>query len=122
MRSHILIVDDNEYDRYFIAHVISKEGHPHITFAHTGQEAIDIATHDCPDLAIIDIELPDMLGFEVCRRLKQDEGLKTKVILISGEKELVDVATSKASGAVDFVPKTGNYSALTHSVRDLMRE
>jgi CheY-like chemotaxis protein len=69
-RITILNVDDNEANRYAITRVLKRAGFDVIE-AKTGREALDVAG-SCPALIILDINLPDMLGFDVCRRLKSD--------------------------------------------------
>lgn len=67
---NILIVDDDEPSRYTLSHYLKRAGYR--TFeAKTGQEALSLAK-ERPDLVLLDINLPDMLGYEVCKRLKSD--------------------------------------------------
>lgn len=69
-RITILNVDDNDANRYAISKVLQRAGF-NVLEAKTGREALDVAG-SCPALIILDINLPDMLGFEVCRQLKAD--------------------------------------------------
>jgi CheY-like chemotaxis protein len=69
-RVTILNVDDNEGNRYAISRVLKRAGF-NVVEAKTGREALAIAGSR-PTLIILDINLPDMLGFDVCRRLKSD--------------------------------------------------
>ena len=75
----ILVVDDNEAERYYVARVLRKAGFE-VTEAGTGQEALRLAG-EVPDLVTLDVRLPDLSGFEVCRRLKAD--LVTRDIPVS---------------------------------------
>jgi CheY-like chemotaxis protein len=67
-RITILNVDDNDEHRYAISRVLRSAGF-HVFEAKTGKEALDLVSRG-PSLVILDINLPDMLGFDVCRRLK----------------------------------------------------
>src|ERR1700748_3067051 len=69
----ILIVDDNEAKRYIASKIISKAGYK-VEEARTGQEALDKAAKMLPDLMIVDIKLPDIDGFEVCRTIRSGAG------------------------------------------------
>ena len=66
----VLAVDDNDAVRYSLVRCL-REGGYHVLEARNGCEALELANHD-PDLITLDINLPDMDGFEVCRRLKAD--------------------------------------------------
>ena len=71
-----------------------------------GQTALMFASEDPPELILLDIRLPDMDGFQVCRRLKEDQ--KTggiPVIFISALDEVVDKVKGFAAGGVDYITK-----------------
>jgi PAS domain S-box-containing protein len=70
MQSTILSVDDNEASRYVIARTLRRSGF-NVVEAHTGENALSMARQQ-PDLVLLDVNLPDISGFEVCRRLKSD--------------------------------------------------
>jgi signal transduction histidine kinase len=67
----VLTVDDNDALRYSLARILQDGGY-HVLEARTGSEALAKASHEVPDLVTLDINLPDINGFEVCRRLRQD--------------------------------------------------
>src|SRR4051812_34073838 len=66
----VLIVDDDEAKRHSIAKILRREGYQ-IREVASGSEALRSAAEK-PDLVVLDVKLPDMSGFEVCRRLKRD--------------------------------------------------
>ena len=102
-RLTILNVDDNDQNRYAISRVLKQAGFDVIE-AKTGREALDLAS--CrPSLVILDINLPDMLGFDVCRELKNSSTTRDiPVIHISATYPNRTVnEESKDSGAVRFV-------------------
>jgi signal transduction histidine kinase len=68
-RSRILIVDDDEASRYVKAHLLRQHGHS-VFEAATGRAALAIAAAETPDLALLDVVLPDLSGIEVCRDIK----------------------------------------------------
>ncbi len=65
----ILVVDDTEATRYAVARTLKSEGFQ-VVEAANGQDALELVRSEKPDLVTLDIHLPDMLGFEVCRRIK----------------------------------------------------
>src|SRR4029079_3133992 len=66
----ILVVDDNDAERYYVARVLSKAGYK-VMEAATAADALRLAA-GVPDLVTLDVRLPDLNGFEVCRRIKAD--------------------------------------------------
>ncbi|WP_158752211.1 ATP-binding protein [Acidobacterium sp. S8] len=66
----ILIVDDRDANRYTIAHILKRAGYE-VVEASTGKEALELANHH-PSVILLDVKLPDILGYEVCRRLKSN--------------------------------------------------
>jgi adenylate cyclase len=72
--ARILIVDDNEANRQILVTRLSKHGYE-ILQAADGEEALASASQHQPDLMLLDVEMPKLDGFEVCRRLKKDPRL-----------------------------------------------
>ena len=75
----VLIIDDDEAKRHAIAKILRKAGYA-IREGATGAEAIRLAAEK-PDLVILDVKLPDVSGFEVCRRIKEDPATATIPVL-----------------------------------------
>jgi DNA-binding response OmpR family regulator len=69
--AHLLVIDDAEASRYIVATWLRRAGHT-VTEGRTGQEALDLVGRLTVDLVILDVNLPDMTGFEVCERIKSD--------------------------------------------------
>ncbi|MEZ0395931.1 MAG: PAS domain S-box protein [Anaerolineales bacterium] len=78
---HILVVDDDPAIVQATERLLKKAGYVTLS-AHTGQQALDLARRHRPDLILLDINMPDMDGFEVCRRMKADPELAGIGILI----------------------------------------
>jgi CheY-like chemotaxis protein len=80
----VLVVDDNPTDRTLIRNILMKQGYK-IVQAVNGQEGLEIARRDRPDLILLDCEMPIMDGNAMCRLLKNDEELnKIPVIFLTG--------------------------------------
>src|SRR6478672_8795358 len=79
-RRRILVVDDDEIKRYTVTRILDKAGFE-ISEASTGAATMEVATRTNPDLIILDVNMPDISGFEVCRRLKADPATSSIIVL-----------------------------------------
>lgn len=104
MTKRVLIVDDSLYMRTVIKDTLSTAGFDVIGQAANGESAIDLALELQPDLITLDNILPDMLGLDILKVLKE-EGLDTRVIMISavGQQSVVDEGL--ALGANEYIVK-----------------
>jgi two-component system, sensor histidine kinase and response regulator len=109
----ILVVDDNPKNIQVIISILREAGYE-IGFAMNGRHAIDLL-ESSPDyeLILLDIKMPGMDGFEVCKKLKSDPGLKEiPVIFISGLNDLESIIAAFENGGVDYVTKPFNAKEL----------
>ena len=116
----ILVVDDLAQNVRLLEAVLSPKGF-RVTTASSGQEALDVLSTEHPDLVLLDILMPGMDGYEVCRRIRQDPGtafLPVIMITASGEEEKI---RSLEAGADDFVNKPFDQAELLARVRSLVR-
>lgn len=121
-RVTILNVDDNEENRYAITRVLKQAGFDVIE-ARTGREALDLAS--CrPSLVILDINLPDMMGFDVCRRLKSNEITRDiPVVHISATYPDKSASNESASsGASRFVEHPADIRDVVEVVQQELRK
>ena len=103
-KSKILMVDDDAFNIKALNLVLSEEYH--VLFASSGQSALEIATRTRPDLILLDIQMPGMDGFEVCRALKADPLLRDiPVIFLTGMTDETDETIGLGLGAVDYLAK-----------------
>lgn len=94
----ILVTDDNVDAAETLSILLEMEGHD-VTLAHDGQQALQMAAQCLPDVAFLDIGLPDMSGHEVARRLRQIAGLeRCAIVAVSGWGAPDDLARSSAAG------------------------
>jgi len=104
-RGNLLVVDDDLFMRQTLEALLNGEGYE-VRCAPTGATALMFAREDPPELILLDIRLPNMDGFEVCRRLKDDpRTAPIPVIFISGLDEMVDKVKGFAAGGVDYITK-----------------
>ncbi len=118
--SLILNVDDNESGRYIKTRILRQGGYD-VVEARTGVEALEKAKHEKPDLVLLDVKLPDISGYEVCRLLKSQTA-KLLVLQISASFVAPgDRATGLDSGADAYLSQPVEPSELLATVRALLR-
>jgi len=101
----ILIVDDEIHSLRLLAELLEKEGYQ-VRPAEKAQTAIDSALAKPPGLILLDVRLPEMDGFEVCRHLKQDERTRhVPVIFVSALDDIEAKIQSFEAGGVDYISK-----------------
>jgi formate hydrogenlyase transcriptional activator len=119
--STILIVDDETDIRDTLALLLSDEGYK-IDFAISGEEALEKANEHTPDLILMDIMMPDMDGFEACRRLRTNIFLaEVPIIILTGLGDRDSRLRGIDSGADDFLTKPFDRTELLARVRTITR-
>ena len=103
-RPKILVVDDIPSNVHVLSRIL--KGEYDIYFATDGEKALDLVQARMPDLVLLDIMMPGMDGFEVCRRIKDDPTTHDiPVIFISAKSEVEDETRGLEVGAIDFITK-----------------
>ena len=127
-KSKILIVDDQPQNLRLLSPILLEQGYE-VRGANSGKLALQFVHMEPPDLILLDIRMPEMDGFEVCRRLKADSATKEiPVIFLSALTDAVDKVHGFELGAVDYLTKpvdTGELVARsrTHlALRDLQKK
>jgi len=101
----LLIVDDKTANLDLLREMLAPLGHQ-IFFATSGAKALSIAPSILPDLVLLDVMMPEMDGFETCRRFKSDQDLREiPVIFVTAKTDVEDLARGFAAGAVDYITK-----------------
>jgi phosphoserine phosphatase RsbU/P len=104
-RSTVLVVDDNPTNLQVLVRTLHGSGH-RILAAKDGRNALAIARKAHPDLVLLDVMMPDVDGFEVCRAIKADpEIAEMVVIFLSALDEVTDKVSGLKLGAVDYITK-----------------
>lgn len=117
----ILVIDDNP-DNFDVIAIYLDNLNCEFFYADSGQEAIDNLDVLCPDLILLDVMMPDMDGFEVCRLIKSLPQWKTvPIIIVTALSSKADLAQCLAAGANDFISKPINRLELTARVQSMLR-
>lgn len=104
-KGDIVIVDDNPNNLTLLAGILRENGYQ-VRIAKSGARALELIAFQAPELVLLDIEMPEMDGYEVCRRLKADRLLQSfPVIFISALGETGDKLKGFEAGCVDYVTK-----------------
>ena len=116
--AQILVVDDSQRLREVLRLVLEREGYS-VSLASGGREALEACRHSAPDLVLLDVLMPDLDGFSVCRALRRQSGVP--IIFLSSRGETVDRVTGLELGADDYLAKPFANSELLSRVRAVLR-
>ncbi len=109
----LLVVDDNEDNRYTLTRRLKRLGYTNVATATNGREALEVLQANPIDLVLLDIMMPDMNGYEVLERLKADPQRRhIPVIMISAIEEVESVIRCIELGAEDYLSKPFNPTLL----------
>ncbi|WDP83795.1 MAG: response regulator [Desulfobacter sp.] len=113
----VLAVDDKPKNLQFLGRLLSDNGYE-VAMAQNGSQAINFVQKESPDLILLDIMMPEMDGYEVCRQLKQDVGAcHIHVIFLTAKTDTQDVVKGFEAGGVDYVTKPFNSAELLARIR-----
>ena len=120
-RCHVLVVDDDHSVAQVLEHLLTAEGYA-VSLARDGREALD-AVADCPpDLILLDLDMPRLGGYEVCRTVKQDSATRlTPVVILTGRNESEARLRAWELGADDFLTKPFQTVEVLARCRSLLR-
>lgn len=117
----LLVIDDSDQIRWFLKHVFNKEYQ--ILEARNGQDGINVALKEEPDLILCDVMMPVKDGYETCREIKNDPKMaQTPVVMLTAKVESEDVITGIEAGADDYITKPFDVEILRSKINSLMKK
>lgn len=118
MAAKILVVDDEPSIVKSIQYSLEKEGYQVVT-ANDGQQAVDVARREKPNLIVLDVMLPSLDGYEVCRQIRQE--MVVPVIMLTAKGEEIDKVVGLEIGADEYVTKPFSLRELLARIKALLR-
>ncbi len=119
-KKRILIVDDEQTNIALIKSVFSEELHD-IKIAHDGEEGLNLAREEVPDLILLDVMMPKLDGFKVCGLLKADKRYaQIPIIILSSRAGADDIEISKSVGADFYMLKPIDKKKLSEAVEPFL--
>jgi DNA-binding response OmpR family regulator len=119
--AHILVCDDEPEIVKMVAKLMQALGH-RVTIARDGQEALDAVAIEKPDLVVLDLNIPKVDGFEVCRRLKSADATRAMpvIMMTAAFPTIADADRGLGIGADEYVVKPFLREVLVHNVERLI--
>ncbi|MGD9158499.1 MAG: response regulator [Desulfobacteraceae bacterium] len=120
MKQTVLIIEDNEQNMYLMNFILEKNDFK-VLKAMDGKEGIDLACREKPDLVLLDIQLPRMDGYEVARRLRQTEEMKSvPIIAVTSYAMVGDREKAIEAGCTGYIEKPINPSTFIDEVKNFI--
>jgi DNA-binding response OmpR family regulator len=120
MKKSILVVDDDVLAQRMIVAALEGEGYEAVASLNF-ENALQKARQKLPDLVLIDVVMPDITGFDGCRKIKElFQPHPPSVIVMTGKLDAIDPILARKMGADDFVVKTSDMAVLVQAVRKIL--
>ncbi len=118
----ILIVEDEEDIIELLSAIFGDLGDYKVLYARDGEEALKIARVDNPDVILLDIQLPKLNGYKICKLIKSDPAMNhIKVLMLSGMAQNSDWLKAQETGADGYIVKPFSSTALIEKLEELLR-
>jgi two-component system, cell cycle response regulator DivK len=121
MSNRILLVEDNEQNRYLATFLLENAGYV-VRHAPNGRLALEAAAAEKPDLILMDIQMPEMDGYEAARRLLATPGLSgVPLVAITSYAMVGDRERALSNGFADYIEKPIDPDLFIHQIRAFLR-
>ena len=118
----VLVIEDNEQNMYLMQFLLEKQGFE-VVAASDGFQGAAAAAREKPDIILLDIQLPEMDGYEVARKLRSNADLaETPIIAVTSHAMVGDRAKCISAGATDYVEKPIDPEGLVERIRGHLKE
>jgi two-component system, OmpR family, alkaline phosphatase synthesis response regulator PhoP len=122
VKPKVLIVDDEDFFRALVAGGFEREGFT-VLQVDNGADAVEVASTELPELILLDLVMPRLLGFEVCQMLRNDQRfIHTAIIIMSAKSYKPDMDKAAELGADAYVVKPFDFRDLMDVVREHMNK
>ncbi len=116
----ILIAEDEPDIRELVAFMLRFAGYE-VMAASNGEEAVQAATHDIPDLVLMDVRMPRMTGYDACRIMKANPNLQdVPIVFLSAKGQEAEIQSGLEAGAEEYLLKPFSPDELTNRVRSIL--
>ena len=123
MPKKILVVDDEVHIVQIVKFNLEKRGGYEILVGKNGEEGLEIARAEKPDLILSDVMMPKMSGFKFCEEVKKDDNIKhIPFIILTAKGQESDVKSGQSVGADDYITKPFSPKALLAKVTEILGE
>ena len=121
MPYNILVVDDNDMNLFLLSKILELEGYQ-VTTAQNGIEAIQLAAQKMPDLALLDVMMPEMDGYELCRKMRQPPfSTKIPIVMLTAMNSETERAQALEAGANDIWSKPFEIEVFRRRIGELLK-
>jgi len=121
MSYSVLVVDDNDMNLALIAKILELEGYQ-VILARNGREAIQSVVQNMPDLAILDVMMPDMDGYELCQKMRQPPiNADVPIVLLTAMNSDMERQLALKAGANDIWSKPFDMELFRRRVGELLK-
>ncbi|MCP2250426.1 response regulator [Lentzea rhizosphaerae] len=114
----VLLIEDDEAVREGLSLALTYQGHT-VDAVRTGEEGLELLGRSTPDVVVLDLMLPGVDGFEVCRRIRASRDLP--IIMLTARNDDIDVVAGLEAGADDYVAKPAQARVLEARIRAVLR-
>lgn len=122
MPNHILVVDDNDLNLVLLAKILELENY-RVTMAHNGTEAIKVLSKESPDLALLDVMMPEMNGYELCRKIRQAPINSTMpIVMLTAMNSESERSQALKAGANDIWSKPFDMNIFRQRIGELLKK
>lgn len=122
MPNHILVVDDNDLNLVLLAKILELENY-RVTTAHNGTEAIKVLSKESPDLALLDVMMPEMNGYELCRKIRQAPiNSKMPIVMLTAMNSESERSQALKAGANDIWSKPFDMNIFRQRIGELLKK
>jgi two-component system alkaline phosphatase synthesis response regulator PhoP len=121
MKKSIVIIEDEEHIANAEKLILSEMFNANIHVAKDGEEGFTFVKKLKPMLVILDLMLPGMSGFDVCKRIREDSHVKdTKIIMVTAKNQQIDEMKGMETGADDYIMKPFEVDELKHVITQVL--